>query len=116
MRKPIELFWLNLMLNHSTFWSGYHRTSTSGLTHELNNEKGAKGLSNADFYFALNSKIENLTDLVMRNMTQQTETGASAARANVSHLQEISCSYCEEKHNYNDCSRNPASVYYLGNS
>ncbi|XP_022156835.1 uncharacterized protein LOC111023669 [Momordica charantia] len=78
--------------------------------------RGGKGLNESESYYALNSKVENLTNLVMRSMTQQNTVGASDGKANVSHIQGISCSFCEGEHHYNNYPDNPESVYYLGNA
>ncbi|XP_022158740.1 uncharacterized protein LOC111025203 [Momordica charantia] len=48
-------------------------------------------------------------------MTQKNAAG-TPAKANVSHIQGISYSFCEGEHHYNSCPSNPKSVYYLGNT
>ncbi|XP_022159060.1 uncharacterized protein LOC111025500 [Momordica charantia] len=78
--------------------------------------KGSKGFNESESFTALNLKIENLTDLVMRSMTHQSTVGASAGKANVSHIQGISCSFCVGEYRYNNCPGNPESVHYLGNA
>ncbi|KAH9779814.1 hypothetical protein KPL71_007852 [Citrus sinensis] len=64
------------------------------------------GVHNIDVITALSAQVTSLTNMV-KAMT--------AAPATVKQVTELSCVYCGEEHDFDNCPRNPASVNYVGN-
>ncbi|KAH9681318.1 hypothetical protein KPL71_026936 [Citrus sinensis] len=68
--------------------------------------RGSAGVHNIDAITALSAQVTSLTNMV-KAMT--------SAPATLKPVTEISCVYCGEEHDFDNCPRNPASVNYVGN-
>jgi len=68
--------------------------------------RGSAGVHNIDAITALSAQVTSLTNMV-KAMT--------SAPAVVKQVVELSCVYCGEEHDFDNCPRNPASVNYVGN-
>ncbi|KAH9718247.1 hypothetical protein KPL71_022145 [Citrus sinensis] len=68
--------------------------------------RGSAGLHNIDAITALSTQVTSLTNMV-KAMT--------SALATVKQVAELSCVYCGEEHDFENCLGNPASVNYVGN-
>ena len=69
-------------------------------------ERGAPGVHNIDAITALSAQVTSLTNMV-KAMTSATAT--------VKQVAELSCVYCGEEHDFDNCPGNPTSVNYVGN-
>ena len=68
--------------------------------------RGAAGVHNIDAITVLSAQVTSLTNMV------KTMTSAPIA---VKQVVELSCVYCGEEHDFDNCLRNPALVNYVGN-
>ncbi|KAH9681200.1 hypothetical protein KPL71_026880 [Citrus sinensis] len=66
--------------------------------------RGSAWVHSIDAITALSAQVTSLTNMV-KAMT--------AAPATVKQVTELSCVYCGEEHDFNNCPRNPASVNYV---
>ncbi|KAH9753175.1 Endonuclease [Citrus sinensis] len=67
--------------------------------------RGSAGVHNIDIITALSTQVTSLTNMV-KAMT--------AAPTTVKQITELSCVYCDEEHDFDNCPGNSASVNYLG--
>ncbi|KAH9770111.1 hypothetical protein KPL71_012262 [Citrus sinensis] len=68
--------------------------------------KGSARVHNINAIIALSAQVTSLTNMV-KAMT--------SALATVKEVAELSCVYCGEEHDFDNCPGNPASVNYVGN-
>ncbi|KAH9783362.1 hypothetical protein KPL71_009280 [Citrus sinensis] len=68
--------------------------------------EGSAGVHNIDAITALSAQVTSLTNMVK---------AMAAAPATVKQVTELSCVYCGEDHDFDNCPGNPASVNYVGN-
>ncbi|KAH9769561.1 hypothetical protein KPL71_012051 [Citrus sinensis] len=68
--------------------------------------RGSARVHNIDTITALSAQVTSLTNMV-KAMT--------AAPTTVKQVTELSCVYCGEEHDFDNCPGNPASVNYVGN-
>ncbi|KAH9735010.1 hypothetical protein KPL71_017596 [Citrus sinensis] len=71
-----------------------------------NNYQGTAGVHNIDAITVLSAQVTSLINMV-KAMT--------SAPATVKQVVELSCVYCGEEHDFDNCPRNPALVNYVGN-
>ncbi|KAH9697048.1 hypothetical protein KPL71_023441 [Citrus sinensis] len=68
--------------------------------------RGSVGVHNIDAITALSAQVTSLTNMVKAMI---------ADTATVKQVTKLSCVYCGEEHDFNNCLGNPASVNYVGN-
>ena len=68
--------------------------------------RGAVWIHNMDAFTALSTQVTSLTNMVKAMTT---------APVTVNQVAEDSCVYCGERHIFDNCPGNPASVRYVGN-
>ncbi|KAH9769700.1 hypothetical protein KPL71_012114 [Citrus sinensis] len=87
---------LERIANNNYQWPSARQLATRGLA----------GVHNIDAITALSAQVTSLTNMVK---------ALTSAPATVKQVIELSCVYCGEEHDFDNCHGNPASVNYVSN-